>query len=704
MIKTYIIAACLAATNMLQAQTFQLSPQNFQGVFYGDCTVGDLNGDNKLDFMVSGAMPGYIGYSGVFSNNNGQLTPIDIPQLSQVIYSATAIEDLNGDNRKDIIITGTKTSSSPQETIFEIHTNNGDGTFTKSIPAGIIGVNNGSLQIADFNDDGKKDIFVNGNADVPSSKIYFQQTDGTFQDANAGLTGTTYSATKVFDANADGSPDILITGFNIDDIPVTKLYINSGLGGFTELEVTIPNVYFSSVDTADIDNDGDIDLLVSGLSVPSGGAAYNLGIYLNDGAGNFSEMPTDFLGTAIGTSKFVDYNNDGFTDVFSTGVTLTDGTKAQLYKNNGDQTFTLDTENSVIITALNASKAAWFDIDNDGDKDLLTMGFDGENPHTQLYINNTISTENCSEPGLNTGDLGCVTFIYNGIPTTYATVRGSDGNIWLRQNLGSDNVALSVADINSYGDSFQWGRWDDGHQKRNSETAASPTSNNPLGLNGGSASYLTGSPAWWSTNALTDTWEAATPAEVTDTNSCDPCKAIGQGWKLPTQAEWAEIISLEAIESPATAYASTLKLPGNGYRSATNGNFTFVGTRGYYWSSTASSSGAKYLYIGTASANAAAGASRGQGAAIRCLKLKENLGTGGFDQNKFSLYPNPASDIFNIKTDLRIENISVYNQIGQLVVIQKASQVNLSGAASGIYIVHIKFDNGQTAVQKVIKK
>ena len=701
MIKSYIAAACLISSSFIQAQVFQQSTQSFEGVFYGDCAVSDLNADGQPDFMISGAKPGYSGYSGVFYNTNAQFATTAIPDLSPIMYSAIAIDDINGDTRKDFVVTGTRTDITPVQTVFEIYTQNTDGTFTKNANSGIAGANFGSVQLADFNDDGRKDIFVNGMANTKISKIYLQQQNGSFLETDSGLMGTQWSDTKSVDVNNDGSPDLLITGFNSENIPVTKLYTNSGIGEFTELGTNIPGLYFSSIDTADINNDGNIDLLVSGLDAT---ATYHMQIYLNDGSGVFTSVPANFTGTALGSSKFVDYNKDGFIDVFSIGATADDETKVQFYKNNGDMTFTFDAESSNQITGLTTAKAEWFDIDADGDKDLITIGFDGELAHTYIYSNNFVPTGPCAEPGQEPGDTGCVIFTYKGVQTYLTTVRGSDGKIWLQQNLGSINVASAVADPTSYGDLFQWGRWDDGHQSRTSLINGISTPNNPTGLNQGSAYYLTGSTSWWSANALTDTWEAATPADATATNGCDPCKALGEGWKLPTQEDWTAIVASEQIANPATAFSSVLKLPGNGYRSSTTGSFTFVGTKGYYWSSTSGSAGAKYLYIGTTLANPASGASRGQGAAIRCLKNESVLGINNPATTRFSLYPNPTSNVFNIQTELGVENISVYNQLGQLITSQVKPQVNLSNAASGIYVVRITFDNGQTAVQKIIKK
>ncbi len=226
---------------------------------------------------------------------------------------------------------------------------------------------------------------------------------------------------------------------------------------------------------------------------------------------------------------------------------------------------------------------------------------------------------NCNEPQ-QIGQTGCITFDYAGQTVTYTIVKAADGNIWLQQNLGATAVAQSASDANAFGDQFQWGRHADGHQKTTSATTTSvPSPNNPLGFS--SDEFIIGSPGWWSNPLTTDTWNAATPSAATETNGCDPCKALGNGWHVPTQAEWSSIVAQENITNIASAFQSNLKLPVAGSRKET-GSFAFVGQRGYYWSATPSTNATftKYLYYSDFIVNPDAGAVRGQGSSVRCLR------------------------------------------------------------------------------------
>ncbi|MNU12477.1 hypothetical protein D3C71_05010 [compost metagenome] len=350
--------------------------------------------------------------------------------------------------------------------------------------------------------------------------------------------------------------------------------------------------------------------------------------------------------------------------------------------------------------------ALYNDLQYDATNNTLVLTYSQNGVRVKrVQLPTTTPTCNNADPGMNPGDTSCVTFTYKGQQVTYTTVRGSDGKVWLQQNLGSRQVATSMADSESFGDLFQWGRWDDGHQNRNSATTTVPTINNPTGLSGITSFILGNNPAWWSTNASSDLWNGANTSAITSEVSVDPCKAIGAGWKLPSQADWVTAVSAEGMSSAANAFSSKLKLPAAGYRSQSSGGFTYVGERGYYWSGDVANSGGKYLYNSTALANPNSGGPRAQGQSVRCIKdVTTGLGTSDIRKIAIGIYPNPTNGILNIKTDSDIDKVNVTNVVGQKMNVQFSNNtINMQQLQKGVYIVELQLKNGQIISKKVIK-
>ena len=221
---------------------------------------------------------------------------------------------------------------------------------------------------------------------------------------------------------------------------------------------------------------------------------------------------------------------------------------------------------------------------------------------------------NCStsiDPGAAEGSTGCVTFMYRGQQVSYTTVRAADGRVWLQQNLGSPQVAYSEYDQASYGDYFQWGRWDDGHQVRNSPVITGSSSlQNPSHISSGNPNFITG---WWSIGFASDTWSGT---NATSTNGNDPCAALGEGWRLPTVAEWNNVSIAEDLFGTIGAAMSNLKLPAAGHRS-----FPWNADIGYYWTSEAAANGNAKVFFFNSNYEAGVTLShRGEGYTCRCIK------------------------------------------------------------------------------------
>lgn len=328
-----------------------------------------------------------------------------------------------------------------------------------------------------------------------------------------------------------------------------------------------------------------------------------------------------------------------------------------------------------------------------------------------LRVSGYADAQTCSnaDPGNAPGDTGCVSFVYRGQGVVYSTVRSADGKIWLRQNLGSNAVASSLTDTGAYGDLFQWGRWDDGHQSRNSALQANaPSPNNPSGLNGNSTGFYSAgynsSSNWWAGGVSDNQWTASNPFSATAVNGADPCKAIGAGWRLPASGEIEALLTAENISDMSSALASNLKLVPAGMKDY-NGIFS-PGTRLYLWSSSSSpyAGSGQHLYISQYSALTNSGRRDG-GMSVRCIKdASSMLGISDLGKSYAGVYPNPTDGILNLKTDAPVENVVTSNAAGQKLKVDfSGNRIDLQQFPKGIYFLEIHLKNGEILSRKILK-
>jgi hypothetical protein len=132
----------------------------------------------------------------------------------------------------------------------------------------------------------------------------------------------------------------------------------------------------------DYDNDGLLDLFfTNGAAIPSlekTNAGYANRLFHNNGDGTFTDVTAKAGLAGMGYSMGVaagDYDNDGFVDLYVTGVN-----RNQLFRNNGDGTFTDVTAKAGVPGNVNNKKAwsvtaGWLDYDNDGRLDLFVVNY-----------------------------------------------------------------------------------------------------------------------------------------------------------------------------------------------------------------------------------------------------------------------------------------------------------------------------------------
>jgi uncharacterized protein (TIGR02145 family) len=193
-------------------------------------------------------------------------------------------------------------------------------------------------------------------------------------------------------------------------------------------------------------------------------------------------------------------------------------------------------------------------------------------------------------------------------PTAIVDVTNpATGKTWMDRNLGATQAATSSTDAASYGDLYQWGRANDGHQCRTSATTATLSSIDQPG--NGNFILAPSAPNDWRSPQNANLWQG-----VNGVNN--PCPS---GYRIPTETEINNERLSWGQNTSAGAFASPLKLPMAGYRASSNGSLGPVGTVGSYWSSSVSGANSAYLFF--VSNNAVIGVSvRVAGHTVRCIK------------------------------------------------------------------------------------
>ena len=209
--------------------TFQAQQTFATGAEPYTVSVGDLNGDGKPDIVVANYGGNSVGV--LMGNGDGTFQP-------QVTYSvasstpnsylgAVSLGDVNGDGKLDILVTNTAGSATNGN--LGVLLGNGDGTF-QAQQTYAAGLNPTELATADFNGDGSLDVVTTNHSDLTIS-VMPGNGDGTFQTQQTYATaaGTRPNDVVTGDFTGDGKPDIVVTNSN----GTINLFANTTAGSYT---------------------------------------------------------------------------------------------------------------------------------------------------------------------------------------------------------------------------------------------------------------------------------------------------------------------------------------------------------------------------------------------------------------------------------------------------------------------------------------
>jgi Ca2+-binding RTX toxin-like protein len=289
--------------------------------------------------------------------------------------------DLDHDADLDVLIDNT------------IYQNDGNNQFEIVGSLDGITVNDQSaIAWGDYDRDGDLDIAITGRdgSDLVT-QLYLNQTNqgqGFILQTTA-IEGVRDAALSWGDSNNDGRLDLLLSGRNAAGQYISQIYRQTYSGELEQQSsVLLEGLHEGDVSWGDVDSDGDLDLFLTGID--SNNNAYNA-IYWNN-AGRFEEDPVDRLNTANFTfdvAEWGDYDNDGDLDMLLVGASqvrigINPGTGR-----SSDFNFTSPVDDDEIVSGQRVIDGAWVDYNNDGYLDIFASIYGNNGTETVFYIQDT---------------------------------------------------------------------------------------------------------------------------------------------------------------------------------------------------------------------------------------------------------------------------------------------------------------------------
>ncbi|MAK35961.1 MAG: hypothetical protein CMC15_07275, partial [Flavobacteriaceae bacterium] len=299
--------------------------------------------------------------------------PISIPfNNTQQYLRGLHTADIDGDGDLDVI-GGTNE-------VFWNENTDGLGTFSNSLLIDGDFRQTRSVYAADIDGDGDLDVIA---ASWEENQVaWYENTDGqgTFGVRNiVSTTATAVNSVKAADFDGDG--DVDITAACIAD-KVTWYENTNGQGAFGTEQIITTNVDFcEEVYIADINGDSFLDLLSISL------ADNKIAWYENtNGLGNFGTQVLIYVTSPsnVNPSSLLveDFDNDGDLDIVYTTDTYQQPEFGLLENLDGLGTFSAP---QIIVTSLEIlHNSVAFDVENDGDIDIITAGYDISSSSTKV--------------------------------------------------------------------------------------------------------------------------------------------------------------------------------------------------------------------------------------------------------------------------------------------------------------------------------
>lgn len=356
----YFLLALICSLHLQAQVTFQGTPLISMPSTPQELAKGDFNNDGRMDF-VGVNFNGLLNQQVTILLNSGSGTFTGSNKRNFASRQNTldvAVGDFNEDGNLDVV-----TISQENTNAFALLLGDGTGNLAAPIffnagntPQGIV--------VGDMNKDGNLDILVTNRGTPEDVYIYLGNGSGNFSAPTIITIANVWDIT-VADFNNDTNPDFAVYVSN-----TVQVWFGNGTGTTYTLGPTITSFGISGnpIASADLDGDGDIDILAS--------SAYTL----NDGSGNFS--PRIVVSQTGSKYTVADLNKDSHPDIIANDHNQ-NTPNMRVFLGDGGGTFTLLAKFEIRGYA-NGIEVA--DVNNDGHLDVVSIGAWGGVPVADVLL------------------------------------------------------------------------------------------------------------------------------------------------------------------------------------------------------------------------------------------------------------------------------------------------------------------------------
>jgi hypothetical protein len=364
---------------------FLPSYRNNAGQNTEDVMTGDMNNDGMIDILTADS---YSMQITIHKNPGDGIFPVPSNFETGNSFSASIdFADIDGDLDLDAVVSASGRTATGVPVRYLKNLGNGifDGGTTCSIRTGGV-----QAKFRDINGDNKPDILFATAINSPPYDFHFaiNNGDGTFDAVQTrSVNSCGWYDIDAADMDNDGDNDVIITEWlGCMGIPESSrriyIYLNNGSAVFSDPIIKIVSPQPAPIAFGDFDGDGNKDIV-------TGSAGAILEISLGMGNGDLMPPVPYSIGEQGGATDIVveDFNNDGKPDIASSN--FWEGTSMSVLYGNGNGTF----QSAIILPSayspdlLNVSGITAGDLDNDGDKDII-VGNNASNSLSLYYNNN----------------------------------------------------------------------------------------------------------------------------------------------------------------------------------------------------------------------------------------------------------------------------------------------------------------------------